>query len=119
MTDLKATADGARLAKVEELRARGVEPYPIGFDRTHSLAALRDGWDEKLEAGDSTDDEVRVAGRVMLVRDQGKLIFVTLRDGTGDGQLFVSQGDLGDDAFAAVPRRRRPRRLGRRRRAPS
>jgi lysyl-tRNA synthetase class 2 len=90
----------ARLAKVEELRARGVEPYPIGFDRTHSLASLRDGWDEKLAAGDSTDDEVRVAGRVMLVRHQGKLIFVTLRDGTGDGQLFVSQGDIGEDAFA-------------------
>ena len=107
MSDVPGDIDGgaaeeraARLAKVEELRARGVEPYPIGFDRTHSLAALRDGWNEKLAAGDSTDDEVRVAGRVMLVRHQGKLIFVTLRDGTGDGQLFVSQGDIGEGAFA-------------------
>ena len=32
----------------------------------------------------------------MLVRGQGKLIFVTLRDGTGDTQLFVSEADLGD-----------------------
>ena len=36
-------------------------------------------------------------------RDQGKLVFATLRDGTGEVQLFVSKAELGDDAFAGVP----------------
>jgi lysyl-tRNA synthetase class 2 len=78
----------------------GASDYPYRFERTHTLAAIRDGWDARLEAGDTTDDVVRVAGRAMLVRGQGKLVFVTLRDGTADLQLFVSQGDLGEDEFA-------------------
>ena len=52
----------------------------------------------------------------MLVRGQGKLIFVTLRDGTGELQLFVSKGELGEDEFDRFRDERRPRRLGRCRR---
>jgi lysyl-tRNA synthetase class 2 len=73
--------------------------FPYRFDRTHTLAQLRSEYDERLAAGDTTDDIVRVAGRAMTVRTQGKLIFVTLRDGTGEGQLFVSEGDLGSEEF--------------------
>ena len=73
--------------------------YPYRFERTHTLAAVREAWDAQLEAGDSTEDTVRVAGRAMLVRGQGKLIFVTVRDGTGELQLFVSHGDLGSEEF--------------------
>jgi lysyl-tRNA synthetase class 2 len=73
---------------------------PYRFDRTHSLGELRTAWDEKLEAGASTDEVVRIAGRALTVRTQGKLIFVSLRDGTGDGQLFVSERDVGPETFA-------------------
>ncbi len=90
----------ARLAKVEAMRARGEDPYPVRFDRTHSLAELRTRFDDKVDAGASTDDVVRVAGRVLLLRPTGKLTFANVRDGTGDVQLFVSKGDIGDDAFA-------------------
>ncbi|GIU86264.1 MAG: lysine--tRNA ligase [Acidimicrobiia bacterium] len=90
----------ARLAKVDELRARGDDPYPTGFRRTHTCADLRREWDGRLEAGATTDDEVRVAGRVMLLRTQGRLVFATARDGTGDIQYFVSRADLGPEAFA-------------------
>ena len=76
---------------------------------------VREHWDDKIDAGASTDDVVRVAGRVLLKRAQGKLVFANVRDGTGELQLFVSQGVLGDDAFDALRRRGRPRRLGRRR----
>jgi lysyl-tRNA synthetase class 2 len=74
--------------------------FPYRFDRTHTLAQVRAEYDERLAAGDTTDDIVRVAGRAMTVRTQGKLIFVTLRDGTAESQLFVSQGELGDEEFA-------------------
>jgi len=85
----------SRRAKLEAVRARGDDPYPVGFRRTHTLAALRTEWDDKLAAGESSDTLVSVAGRVMLLRDQGKLLFATLRDGTGAAQLFVSESDLG------------------------
>jgi lysyl-tRNA synthetase class 2 len=76
-----------------------VTDFPYRFDRTHTLAQLRSEWDERLEPGNSTDAVVRVAGRALTIRSQGKLIFVTLRDGTGDGQLFVSEGDVGAEVF--------------------
>jgi len=90
----------ARLAKVDEIRARGDDPYPVKFDRTHTLNAVRAQWDDKIDAGASTEDVVRVAGRVLLKRAQGRLTFAKLRDGTGELQLFVSQGELGKDDFA-------------------
>ena len=90
----------ARLGKVDDIRARGDDPYPVRFDRTHTLAEVREHWDDKVDVGASTDDVVRVAGRVLLERRQGKLIFANIRDGSDTLQLFVSKGDLGDDAFA-------------------
>jgi len=90
----------ARLAKVEEIRARGEDPYPVKFDRTHTLREVREHWDKVVEAGSTTDDVVRIAGRVLLKRVQGRLTFAKVRDGTGELQLFVSQGELGKDDFA-------------------
>ncbi|MDQ1379908.1 MAG: lysyl-tRNA synthetase, class, partial [Actinomycetota bacterium] len=90
----------ARLAKVDEIRARGDDPYPVKFDRTHTLHEVREQWEKVVEAGASTDDVVRIAGRVLLKRPQGRLTFAKVRDGTGELQLFVSQGELGKEEFA-------------------
>jgi lysyl-tRNA synthetase class 2 len=57
-----------------------------------------------LEAGTETDTRVTVAGRMMLRREQGKLIFATLVDREDEIQLFVSKAVVGDDAFAAFAR---------------
>src|ERR1700694_5965566 len=89
-----------RLAKVEALRVAGTDPYPVRFDRTHTTAEFHDRW-EHLEPGAETTDVVRVAGRIMLLRRQGKLTFATLRDGSGTVQLFVSQQVIGDEAHTA------------------
>ena len=89
-----------RIAKVESIRRAGGDPYPVRFDRTHTAAEIHERW-ESLGAGTETEDEVRVAGRVLLLRRQGKLTFATLRDGTGPIQLFVSRAELGDDRHAA------------------
>jgi lysyl-tRNA synthetase class 2 len=97
--DLPAEA-GRRLAKVAALRDQGVEPYPYRFDRSHTLAEIRAAHGD-LESGTETDVRVQVAGRVMLFREQGKLVFATVRDRGGDIQLFVSKGQIGDEGFAA------------------
>ena len=89
----------ARVARVEAMRARGDDPYPVRFDRTHTLGEVREHWDDRIETGSTSNDVVSVAGRVITRRVQGKLVFVTLRDGTGELQLFVSKAELGDDAF--------------------
>jgi lysyl-tRNA synthetase, class II len=84
-----------RLEKVVELRAAGDEPYPVRFDRTHTAAELHEQWGG-IDDGAETDAVVRVAGRIMLLRRQGKLTFATVRDGTDQIQLFVSRAVVGD-----------------------
>lgn len=90
-----------RTARVDELRAEGREPYPYRFDRTHTLAEVRERWGA-LEPGTETEDRVAVAGRLLLKRDTGKLVFATVRDRGDEIQLFVSRAVIGDDGFDDV-----------------
>ena len=89
-----------RLAKLDVLRAEGVEVYPYRFDRDRTLTELRDEFGS-LDAGAETEVAVSVAGRIMLRRPQGRLTFASIRDRDGEVQLFVSQGVLGKEAFVA------------------
>ncbi|MFM9137219.1 MAG: lysine--tRNA ligase, partial [Actinomycetota bacterium] len=90
-----------RLAAIESLRSSGTNPYPYRFDRTHTLDDVRSAH-AGLDAGVETEDQVTVAGRIMLKRDQGKLIFATLQDRTGEIQLFVSKAVVGDEVFSFI-----------------
>ncbi len=85
----------ARRAKLERLRARGIEPYALGYDPDTSLADLHRAHDG-LSPGEETDVVVRVAGRIVLRRDFGKLVFLTLRDGTAEAQLFCTAEAMGE-----------------------
>jgi len=95
-----ASEKAKRFAKIDELRRAGIDPYPYRFDRSHGIGDVRSAHGT-LEPGVETDEAVALAGRVMLIREQGKLIFATLRDRSGEIQLFVSKGAAGDDVFAA------------------
>ena len=90
-----------RLQEISRLRDAGVNPYPYRFDRTHALAEIR-GAHASLAPGTETAATVAVCGRVMLKRDQGKLIFITVRDRSDELQLFVSKAVVGDEAFDII-----------------
>ncbi len=90
-----------RLGSLDALRAVGTNPYPYRFDRSHTLGEIRNEFGA-LEAGSETDTHVTVAGRILLKRDQGKLIFATVQDRETSIQLFVSKAIVGDDAFDAI-----------------
>jgi lysyl-tRNA synthetase class 2 len=96
-----ASERARRLGQLADIRDGGGEPYPYRFDRTHTLGEVRTRWGD-LAPGTETGDRATLAGRVMLKRDSGKLVFVTLQDRTGTLQLFASRAVLGDEAFAAV-----------------
>ena len=75
---------------------------PYRFDRTATAAELHERFDDALEPGEESDEEVAVAGRVMLVRRQGKIAFARLDDSSGSIQLFARDGVTEDLAgFAA------------------
>jgi lysyl-tRNA synthetase class 2 len=90
-----------RRAKLDAIRASGEQPFKVRFDVTARAAQLIERYAD-LADGEETADTVAVAGRVVALRDQGKLCFLVLRDATGDVQLFCRVNVLGEDAFAAV-----------------
>jgi lysyl-tRNA synthetase, class II len=95
-----------RREKRERLLAGGREhdPYPVAVPRTHTLAEIRKGW-SRLGVGEETDDVVGVAGRVVFVRNSGKLCFATLQEGDGTRlQAMVSLAGVGEAALAAWKR---------------
>ncbi len=89
-----------RLAKLERLKAAGVEPYPVGYPRTDTIAAVRRRQLD-LPPDTATGEHVGVTGRVMLYRTGGKLCFATIKDGTGEIQVMISQDRTGAQALAA------------------
>jgi lysyl-tRNA synthetase class 2 len=96
----RASIRAQRFAKLERLTEGGGTAYPYRFDRDRTIGELREQFDA-LEAGEETEVAVRVAGRLMLKREQGRLTFGQLRDRSGEVQLFVSQGVLGKEQMAA------------------
>ncbi len=92
--------------KRARLLAEGAAPYPIVVPRTHSAAEVHAGWGH-LAAGEETGDVVSVSGRVVFIRNTGKLCFATLQDGftrADSGvrlQVMLSLAELGAERLDA------------------
>ena len=95
-----------RQDKRTRLLAEGRQPYPVSVGRTHALREVRERW-ASLATGEETSDVVAVAGRVVFLRNTGKLCFATLQEGlsTHDPgtrlQVMLSLAEVGADALAA------------------
>jgi lysyl-tRNA synthetase class 2 len=88
-----------RRSKRDRMLADGVEPYPVGYPRTARLAEIRERYAE-LPTDTATGDKVSVTGRVIFIRNTGKLCFATLRDGDGtELQAMLSLDRVGADAL--------------------
>ena len=93
-----------RLDKRAEILAAGQDPFPVAVQRTHSLEQVRERFPD-LEPGAETGEKVGVAGRVVFLRNTGKLCFATLQEGGSDGsgqrlQVMVSLANVGEDSLA-------------------
>lgn len=96
-----ATQDEHRLIadrkrKLDDLRAKGIEPYPHRYDPTHRAAELQSVY-SRLQNEERSGERADVAGRVMLLRRMGKMAFATLQDETGRIQLFLKSDVLGEN----------------------
>ncbi len=84
------------------------EPYPVEMSRTHTVAQIHANqtW-AALGAGEESSDIVETGGRIVFLRNTGKLCFATIQDGFNQHsngerlQVMVSLANVGDDAFAA------------------
>ncbi|MBI4095649.1 MAG: lysine--tRNA ligase [DPANN group archaeon] len=80
-----------RLEKLNALIKAGIEPYPYSFGKTHDAKDIVENF-PKYE-----NQKVSVAGRLMSIREHGKLAFGDLQDGSGRVQLWLGAEDLGKD----------------------
>ena len=87
-----------RMQKRERLNQTS-SAYPVSLPVTHTIEAVRAHY-PSLEADIATGDEVAVAGRIMFLRNTGKLCFATLQSGTGERiQAMISLDKVGEAAL--------------------
>ena len=91
----------ARRDSLESLRAKGVEPFALTFEKDSDAAVLRGRFGD-LAPEEIRDERFAVAGRVVMKRDIGKLAFLVLRDSTADIQLVCNQADMNYELLADV-----------------
>jgi lysyl-tRNA synthetase class 2 len=92
----------ARRARLAALRELGVDPFQATrYEVTAHAADLATKYADLPPEGRAEDETWSLAGRVMSVRGQGKVLFVDLVDRAGRFQLFVRYNDVGAEAFAA------------------
>ena len=72
-----------RLKKLEALKEQGIDPYPSKSNRNTKISEVINHFDEKK------GQEVCVAGRIVAIRSFGKLVFLKLRDVSGEVQIFM------------------------------
>lgn len=85
-----------RREKLEKIRALGVEPYGQKFDWDHHAADIR----KEAETLEKEENHVRIAGRIMIRRGQGKTAFCVLRDQSGDIQVYFKRDELPENEWA-------------------
>jgi lysyl-tRNA synthetase class 2 len=94
-----------RLAKLNELRAQGIDPFYNRFVPSHSIAQVLEEFgaldSSQLEALEQT---FHLSGRLMLIREFGKASFCHIQDGTSRIQAYVQKQVLGPDEFALFKR---------------
>lgn len=84
-----------RIAKLKKLKERGINPFGERFERTNMVQEVTDQF-EKLE-----NQTVRLAGRLIAKRDQGKACFGNISDQSGNVQIYAKIDVLGEDNYAA------------------
>ena len=85
-----------RREKLDKIRALGVEPYGQKFEWDHHAADIRN----EVEQLEKDETHVRIAGRIMIRRGQGKTAFCVLRDQTGDIQVYFKRDELPENEWA-------------------
>lgn len=85
----------ARLEKLAALQAAGEEPFKVGFERSHMVSEVVKVSGD-LSAGEESELDVRLGGRLMAFRRQGKLVFADLADASGKIQLLIQKDKLGE-----------------------
>jgi len=86
-----------RRDKIKALREKGLKPFGSRFEKTAELSSLKDDFEKgNIKEGDI----VKVAGRLMNLREHGKSFFSDIKDHTAKMQLYTKKDNIGEEAWA-------------------
>ena len=97
LNDERATRLGKRAAMLEA----GQNPYPEHTELDTYVTGIESKY-AGLADGEDTEDVVKIAGRVVAKRGQGKIMFIVVRDPTAEIQLFCRINEMGEDAWSTL-----------------
>jgi lysyl-tRNA synthetase class 2 len=97
LNDERATRLGKRAAMLEA----GQNPYPEHTELDTYVTDIESKY-AGLADGEDTEDIVKIAGRVVAKRGQGKIMFIVVRDPTAEIQLFCRINEMGEDAWSTL-----------------
>ena len=93
----------ARRQKMEDLRAKGIDPFGQAYERTANSKIIKDNYSSKSkEELESNKTEVSIAGRIMSKRRMGKMCFMHIQDRYGLIQIVINKADLGEEPYELV-----------------
>lgn len=95
MSEIKVSEREDRLAKLKELKAKGIDPYPAKTNRADMIGVVLADFTNLL----SSEKQIVIAGRVRALRTHGSLTFVDLEDDSGRMQLMLSSDNVGEESF--------------------
>ena len=97
LTDNFSELENLRLAKMQQLRQNGIEPYPTrSYKNSNNADAIR-AFEAREAAGEAEELRLTLAGRLRAIRNMGKLSFAHIEDRTGKMQLFLRVNELGQE----------------------
>ncbi len=88
-----------RLEKLKRIQARGIDPYPSHYDRSHTIQDAVASFKQQEEHPEAASHELSLAGRITASRVMGKIAFLDLRDSSGKIQLYFSRANLGNEKY--------------------
>lgn len=91
-----------RLAKLERLRAAGIDPYPAHFKPSHTCAGALAAFEEAEARAQKV--EATVGGRLISIRQMGKSTFAHIADGSGRLQIYLRIDEVGEEAYERFTR---------------
>ena len=94
LTDNFSELENLRLAKMQQLRQNGIEPYPTrSYKNSNNADAIR-AFEAREAAGEAEELRLTLAGRLRAIRNMGKLSFAHIEDRTGNMQIFLHVNEL-------------------------
>ena len=89
-----------RRQKMEDLKAKGIDPFGQAYVRTANSRSIReDHGDASKEELEAKNVEVSIAGRIMSKRRMGKMCFMHILDKDGQIQLVINKADVGEEVY--------------------